>query len=60
MQSLAMILGPLLGGILYTQISHATPYWTGALIIVLAIGSILLAVPAQRQQTNKAEVETNA
>jgi DHA1 family tetracycline resistance protein-like MFS transporter len=49
MQSLAMILGPLFGGLLYTQLSHATPYWSGTLIIVLAIVSIALALPALRK-----------
>jgi DHA1 family tetracycline resistance protein-like MFS transporter len=48
MQSLAMILGPIFGGALYAQFGHASPYWSGALIIVLAIGTIMLAVPALR------------
>ncbi len=48
MQSLAMILGPLFGGLLYTQFGHATPYWSGALIIALAITSVSLAIPALR------------
>ncbi|HXR64495.1 MAG TPA: MFS transporter [Ktedonobacteraceae bacterium] len=48
MQSLAMILGPLVGGLLYAQFGHGTPYWFGALVIVLAIGAVALAVPALR------------
>lgn len=48
MQSLAMILGPLFGGLLYVQFGHATPYWSGALIIVLAIISVVLAIPTLR------------
>jgi MFS transporter, DHA1 family, tetracycline resistance protein len=49
MQSLAMILGPLVGGLLYAQFGHGTPYWFGALVIVLAIGAVALAVPALRK-----------
>lgn len=59
MESLAMILGPLLGGLLYTQFGHATPYWSGALIIVLAILSVVLAIPASRRHPAKEELETN-
>ncbi|MBO0791796.1 MAG: hypothetical protein J2P36_12730, partial [Ktedonobacteraceae bacterium] len=50
MQSLAMILGPLYGGFLYAQSGHATPYWSGVVIIALAIGSVVLAIPALRRQ----------
>jgi DHA1 family tetracycline resistance protein-like MFS transporter len=48
MSSLAMILGPILGGMLYAQFGHASPYWSGALIILLAAGSIVLSLPALR------------
>ncbi len=48
LQSLAMILGPLFGGLLYARFGHATPYWTGTLIISLAIVSVSLAIPALR------------
>lgn len=57
MQSLAMILGPILGGLLYVQLGHATPYWSGALIIGLTIGSIVLAIPSLRTHANKKELE---
>jgi DHA1 family tetracycline resistance protein-like MFS transporter len=60
MQSLAMILGPILGGVLYAQFGHATPYWSGALIIALAIGSVIMAIPATRKMSQQTEVETNA
>jgi DHA1 family tetracycline resistance protein-like MFS transporter len=46
MQSLAMIIGPLFGGLLYAQFGHATPYFSGVLIIALAIVSVVLAIPA--------------
>lgn len=49
MQSLALILGPILGGVLYAQFGHATPYWSGALIIGLAILSVVLGLPALRE-----------
>ena len=55
MASLAMILGPLFGGVVYTQWGHFEAYGSGALIIVLAIVSVLVAVPALRR--HKAEME---
>ncbi|GHP00525.1 tetracycline resistance MFS efflux pump [Reticulibacter mediterranei] len=58
MQSLAMILGSLFSGLLYVQFGHATPYWSGALLIALAIGSILLAVPVLRTHQAEAEYKT--
>jgi DHA1 family tetracycline resistance protein-like MFS transporter len=59
-QSLAMILGPLFGGLLYAQYGHATPYWSGALIIALAIGSVVLAIPNLRAHSSDVEVEAKA
>lgn len=47
-QSLARILGPLAGGILYAQSGHATPYWSGSLMAGLAIVLICLAMPGLR------------
>lgn len=62
MQSLALILGPLCGGVLYIKFGHGTPYWLGALIIVLAIGAVLLTIPALRSSSLSAEeaVEQNS
>lgn len=57
LQSLALILGPLFGGILYAQLGHATPYWSGALIIGLAIASIVLAIPALRARSTEPGME---
>jgi DHA1 family tetracycline resistance protein-like MFS transporter len=56
-QSLAMILGPLFGGLLYARCGHATPYWSGALIIALAIVSVVLAIPSLRKPPAAAELE---
>lgn len=50
MQSLAMILGPIFGGVLYAQIGHASPYWSGAIIILMAAGSIILSRPVLHTQ----------
>ncbi|MFL5805528.1 MAG: MFS transporter [Roseiflexaceae bacterium] len=47
-QSLAMIVGPLVGAAFYTQLGHASPYWSGAMIFGLGILTTLLAVPAIR------------
>jgi MFS transporter, DHA1 family, tetracycline resistance protein len=51
MQSLALILGPILGGLLYSQFGHAIPYLASSLIALLTIASILLAVPGLRTYT---------
>jgi DHA1 family tetracycline resistance protein-like MFS transporter len=56
--SLAMILGPLLGGVVYTQWGHFEAYSSGALFIVLAIISVVAAIPALRR--HKAEMEAGA
>ena len=55
MQSLAMIVGPLSGGFLYTEYGHAIPYWTGTLTIVVAIVTVALTLPALRIQRASAE-----
>ncbi|HJT57675.1 MAG TPA: MFS transporter [Ktedonobacteraceae bacterium] len=48
-QSVAMILGPLFGGLLYTQLGHFEAYGSGALIIALAIASVVIAIPSLRK-----------
>ncbi|CAN5829875.1 tetracycline resistance MFS efflux pump [soil metagenome] len=42
MQSLALVLGPLVGGLLYTQMGHASPYWLSALIAGLTLLALWL------------------
>ncbi len=55
MQSLAMIIGPLFGGWLYGQFGHPVPYLGGAIIIALAIVSVIMA--ASRQSAPAVPVE---
>lgn len=50
LQSLARILGPLWGGLLYARSSHASPYWSAAIFVVLAILATFLAIPSLRVQ----------
>ncbi|HEU4328720.1 MAG TPA: MFS transporter [Roseiflexaceae bacterium] len=47
-QSLAMVLGPLLAGALYTQVGPASPLWWGACGVGLAILATLRAAPVLR------------
>jgi MFS transporter, DHA1 family, tetracycline resistance protein len=56
-QSLAMILGPLCGGLVYTQWGHFQTYGSGALIIALAIVSVVIAIPSLRKY--RVEMETS-
>ncbi|MBK9941177.1 MAG: MFS transporter [Kouleothrix sp.] len=49
-QSLAMVLGPVLGGVLYTSAGHGAPYWLSAGLIGLAILAMLMVAPALRAQ----------
>jgi hypothetical protein len=39
-----MAVGPLLGGVLYTNLSAPVPYWTAAVVIGAAIAIIALFV----------------
>ncbi len=57
MASLAMILGPLFGDLLYAQFGHAAPYWSGVLIIGLAVVAVALAIPALRKHGAKEQTE---
>ncbi|QBD76115.1 MFS transporter [Ktedonosporobacter rubrisoli] len=57
MESLAMIVGPLLGGWLYSSAGHAVPYLCGTVIIVLAIVSVLRAVAARPASIAPAKAE---
>jgi DHA1 family tetracycline resistance protein-like MFS transporter len=50
LQSLARILGPLWGGLLYARSGHASPYWSAAIFVVLAILATFLAIPSLRVQ----------
>lgn len=48
-QALAQIVGPSLGGLLYANSGHASPFLIGGVIGVLAIAAIGAALPAIRQ-----------
>jgi DHA1 family tetracycline resistance protein-like MFS transporter len=48
LQALASILGPLWGGLLYVQFGHASPYWSAAVFVALAILVTFLALPSLR------------
>jgi hypothetical protein len=48
-----MIVGPLFGGLVYTQLGHFQAYGSGALIIALAIGAVGMAIPSLRVTNQK-------
>jgi MFS transporter, DHA1 family, tetracycline resistance protein len=52
-QSLARMLGPVGGGLLYAQLGHVSPYWSGAVIVGLAILATFLALPSIRANQQK-------
>lgn len=56
-QSLALIIGPIVGGMLYASFGHGVPYWAGALIILLAIGTIALVVPSAHTTASESRAE---
>jgi MFS transporter, DHA1 family, tetracycline resistance protein len=58
MEAVARILGPLYGGVLYARFGHASPYWSGALFVVLAIVAIGLSLPSL--QTQQADPSSKA
>lgn len=45
-QSLALMLGPIWSGWLYTQFGPATPYWSASLWIALALVAVAAAIPS--------------
>ena len=45
MQSLARIVGPFVGGLMYVNIGHASPFLGGIFIVLLAIAAIAAAIP---------------
>jgi DHA1 family tetracycline resistance protein-like MFS transporter len=45
LRALTGVGGPLLAGVLYTQLGGETPYWLGALLLLLGIVTIRLAAP---------------
>jgi DHA1 family tetracycline resistance protein-like MFS transporter len=51
MQSLANIGGPLIVGVLYDQLGHASPYLIGAVGVLLVLGLLTLALPALNRYT---------
>jgi DHA1 family tetracycline resistance protein-like MFS transporter len=45
MQSLARIIGPFVGGLMYANIGHASPFLGGIFVVLLAIAAIVIALP---------------
>ncbi|MEP7287753.1 MAG: MFS transporter [Chloroflexota bacterium] len=59
-QSLASMIGPLIVGELYDNIGHAAPYLSGAGILLLSLGALLLALPAlKRSESGEDNVITS-
>jgi DHA1 family tetracycline resistance protein-like MFS transporter len=58
LRALTEIIGPLLAGVLYTQLGGETPYWLGALVLLLGIITIRFAAQHfdKRQTIAKAEL----
>jgi MFS transporter, DHA1 family, tetracycline resistance protein len=53
-EALARIFGPVWGGVLYVQLGHASPYWSGAVAVGLAIGAVFLALMPASVSRSKA------
>ena len=51
LQSLALVIGPLVGGLLYAQVGHASPYWLSAIISGLTLLALLLVRPVNQSAT---------
>jgi MFS family permease len=49
LSALAMVLGPLGGGLLYSQFGPATAYWLGGCVVLLGIGAVALVAPYVRK-----------
>lgn len=55
MVSLAQMIGPFLGGLMYANIGHASPFLSGVFIALLAIVAIATAIPAIKRTTPLAD-----
>jgi len=51
-QSIANIAGPVMAGTLYDHLGHGTPYLTGAGIILLVLGLLVLVPPALKRASH--------
>lgn len=51
LQSLGLVVGPLVGGLLYVQVGHASPYWLSAIISGLTLLALLLVRPVNQPAT---------
>lgn len=45
LRSLISVFGPIVGGLMYVQIGHASPYIMGACIMAIAAGIVLAVIP---------------
>jgi MFS transporter, DHA1 family, tetracycline resistance protein len=50
-QSLARIAGPFVGGLMYANMGHASPFLSGIVITLLAIAAIMTALPRIKRVT---------
>jgi DHA1 family tetracycline resistance protein-like MFS transporter len=56
LRALSQIGGPLLAGVIYTQFGAASPFWLGAAVVLLGVGSLLLAAPRLSPTRSQAEM----
>lgn len=45
LRSLISVFGPIVGGFMYAQIGHASPYIAGSLVMAIAAGMVLVSIP---------------
>jgi MFS transporter, DHA1 family, tetracycline resistance protein len=45
LRSLISVFGPIVGGLMYAQIGHASPYIMGSFIMAIAVGLVLAVIP---------------
>ncbi|MBI5931928.1 MAG: MFS transporter [Chloroflexi bacterium] len=55
MQSLARIIGPLVGGLMYANMGHASPFLSGVFIALLAIAAITVTLPTVKRSVPRVE-----
>ncbi|OJV99270.1 MAG: hypothetical protein BGO39_17280 [Chloroflexi bacterium 54-19] len=60
LRSLISVIGPIIGGFMYVQLGHASPYLVGSLVMLVAVAMVTVSIPKLKKASSVASLEPQA
>jgi DHA1 family tetracycline resistance protein-like MFS transporter len=60
LRSLISVVGPIIGGFMYVQLGHASPYLVGSFVMLVAVAMVTVSIPKLKNSSSIANLEPQA